>query len=127
LGPNALLAFVDVGSFCIGVAFLSVALSTIRLRKSHPEARRPYRIPGGLWIPYAAVAGSILILLVMVTPGSPAALVWPLEVGILVGFSVLGGLFWWAGRAYRTALHESERARLILERYADLAPGAADA
>jgi amino acid transporter len=127
LGPNALLAFVDVGSFCIGVAFLSVALSTIRLRKSHPEAHRPYRIPGGLWIPYAAVAGSILILLVMVTPGSPAALVWPLEVGILVGFSVLGGLFWWAGRAYRTALHESERARLILERYADLAPGAADA
>ena len=127
LGPNALLAFVDVGSFCIGIAFLSVALSTIALRKSDPDAYRPYRIPGGLWIPYAATAGSIMILVVMITPGSPAALVWPMEVGILVAFVALGGIFWWAGEDYRTSMQESERAHLILERYANLIPAEGDA
>jgi amino acid transporter len=126
LGPNALLAFVDVGSFCIGVAFLSVALSTIALRKSDPDAHRPYRIPGGLWIPYAAVAGAIMILAVMITPGSPAALVWPMEVGILAAFTALGGVFWWAGQRYRASLRESERAHLILEQYADLTPTKGD-
>ncbi len=120
LGMNALIAFVDVGSFCIGLAFLGVSLSTIKLRRTLPDAPRPYRAPGGLFVPYVATGGAFLILAVMVTPGSPAALVWPLEVAILAGFSGLGIFFWLLGGKYRSGVDEKTRAYLILERYADL-------
>ncbi len=122
LGRSALIAFVDVGSFCIGIAFLGVALSVIRLRKIWPDAARPYTIPGGLVIPYTAVAGALFVLAVMLVPGSPAALVWPLEALILAGCSMLGLFFWFAGRRGRGTIDEGERAWLILEDYAAEAP-----
>jgi amino acid transporter len=40
LGRGAILAFVDVGSFCIALAFLGVSLSLIRLRKAFPDLER---------------------------------------------------------------------------------------
>ncbi len=124
LGRDALIAFVDVGSFCIGVAFLGVSLSVIQLRKRFPHTPRPYRIPGGPVIPALAVLGSLFILAVMLIPGSPAALRWPLEVVILGSFAALGVLFWIAGKRHRARVPEQERAYLILEQYADISPQA---
>jgi amino acid transporter len=46
LGRGAILAFVDVGSFCIALAFLGVALSLVTLRKRFPDLERPYRRGG---------------------------------------------------------------------------------
>jgi amino acid transporter len=125
LGRNALLAFVDVGAFCIGIAFLGVGLTTIRLRHIAPGVHRPYRIPGGLAVPMLAVAGALLILLVMVIPGSPAALTWPGEVLILSAFALLGAVFWVVGGRQRAAVTEEERAYLILEDYAPQAKSTA--
>lgn len=119
LGRGALLAFVDVGSFCIGLAFLGVALSVLRLRRDWPDADRPWTIPGGPVIPYVAAGGAIFILVVMVAPGSPAALVWPLEGVILTAVALLGWLFWARGRRGRESVDEARRAWLILEDYAD--------
>ena len=117
-GRDALIAFVDVGSFCIGVAFLGVAFSVMTLRRRFPDAARPYRIPGGRTIPAIAVAGSLFILAVMIIPGSPAALTWPIEIVILTAFAVLGMVFWLAARKLRQRVPERERAYLILEEYA---------
>jgi amino acid transporter len=119
LGGDALLAFVNAGSFCIGAAFLGVSLSTIRLRRKFPGAVRPYRIRGGLTIPYLAVAGALFILAVMVIPGSPAALAWPRELLILMIVVTSGALFWFGARGIRCDTPERERAYLILEDYAD--------
>jgi hypothetical protein len=60
----------------------------------------------------------VFILFVMIAPGSPAALRWPLEVSILATFTALGGVFWLGGRRLRSSAREDQRARLILERYA---------
>jgi len=65
LGRGAILAFVDVGSFCIALAFLRVALSLIQLRKKFPHLERPYRMPGGNALAYVAAAGSLFIRCVM--------------------------------------------------------------
>ncbi len=118
LGRGAILAFVDVGSFCIALAFLGVSLSLVRLRERFPEMERPYRAPGGNALAYVAAAGSLFILGVMLVPTSPGALTWPLEWYILGALSVAGLGFWLAARRYREAVSEDERARLILEDYA---------
>ena len=118
LGRGAIIAFVDVGSFCIALAFLGVALSLIQLRKKFPRLERPYRMPGGNALAYVAAAGSRFILLVMLIPGSPSMLVWPLEWFILgtLGAAELG--FWLAASPYRRHVSEEDRAELILEDYA---------
>ncbi len=118
LGRGAMLAFVDVGSFCIALAFLGVALSLLRLRRDYPDLERPYRMPGGRGLAGVAAGGSLFILIVMLLPGSPGMLVWPLEWIILGVLSLLGLWFWQAGRRYRDSVAEDERAELILEDYA---------
>ena len=57
LGRGALLAFVNVGSFCISVAFVGVALSLLRLREIAPELERPYRLPAGKLVAGCAAVG----------------------------------------------------------------------
>jgi APA family basic amino acid/polyamine antiporter len=118
LGRGAIIAFVNVGSFCIALAFLGVALSLIRLRKRFPDLERPYRMPGGTSLAYVAAVGSVFILGVMLVPGSPGMLVWPLEWAILGGLTTAGGAFWLGAREYRRTVSEHERAHLILEGYA---------
>lgn len=117
LGREALIAFVDAGSFCIVIAFLGVALSLVKLRRRYPDVERPYRVPGGLVIPYLAVAGSLGILAAMIVPGSPAALVWPREVMILGVVIGLGMVFWRSGEKMRRGVSEEERSYLILEEF----------
>ncbi|MEE3369471.1 MAG: APC family permease [Planctomycetota bacterium] len=117
LGKGALIAFVDAGSLGIVLAFVGVALSLVKLRRSFPHLPRPYRVPGGWILPVAAMIGSLLLLLVMVVPGSPGSLTG-LEWVIVAGFLCLGVVFWFAARATRARLTETERGRLILEDYA---------
>jgi len=118
LGRGAILAFVDVGSFCIALAFLGVALSLVRLRKAFPDLDRPYRMPGGNVLAWVAAAGSVFIMGVMLVPGSPGRLVWPLEWLILGALTATGAAFWYGARRYREGVSEADRARLILEDYA---------
>ena len=118
LGRSALLAFVDVGSFCIAAAFLGVAVSVWKLRRSRPDLPRPYRVPGGNFVAAIAAAGSLGMLVAMVVPGSPAALTWPIEVVILGAFIILGALFWIAAARTRAEVPEAERAWLVLEDHA---------
>jgi len=117
LGRGAMVAFVDVGSFCIAVAFLGVSLSFIKLRKSFPHQPRPFITPGGTLTGYISVIGSLIILLAITLPNSPAALVWPLEWLILIVLSILGIVFWIKSKKSRDATTKEERDYLILEKY----------
>ncbi len=117
LGRGAMIAFVDVGSFCIAAAFLGVSFSFLKLRKSFPNQHRPYHTPGGVFTGYISIIGSIIILLAITLPGSPAALVWPLEWMILIALSVLGIIFWLISKKSRGTTTKEERDYLILEKF----------
>jgi len=119
LGRGAMIAFVDVGSLCIAAAFLGVSLSFLKLRKSFPDQHRPYSAPGGKWTGYIAVGGSILILIAIAMPGSPAALKWPLEWGALAALSVLGAIIWITSSKSREKTSSNDRDYLILENFSN--------
>ncbi|MEQ9592792.1 MAG: APC family permease [Cyclobacteriaceae bacterium] len=117
LGRGAMIAFVDVGSFCIAAAFLGVSFSFLKLRKKFPNQPRPYKTPGGIAMGYISVVGSTLVLLAITLPGSPAALKWPLEWLILIALSALGIIFWMISKKSRDATTKEDRDYLILEKF----------
>jgi len=118
MGRDALLPFVNAGSFLIAIAFMGVALSVCRLRRSAPGLARPFKMAGGDTFPILAAVGAGALLAAMIIPGSPAALAWPQEIAILGVTGLLATLFWFRARRLRTTIIESQRAFLILEQYA---------
>lgn len=89
-GRPALVWLVNAGGLGIVVAYAFVAWSFLALRRNEPDLPRPYRAPFGKMTGYLALLLS-LGLMVLYLPGSPAALVWPYEWGIILLWIVLGG------------------------------------
>ena len=111
LGRQAILIFVNVGSFCIALTFLGVALSLTTMRRQTGESLSFTRRV----LPPVAGLGSLFILGAMVVPGSPAMLPWPIEWVVLGAVALMGIIFWISASRIRRKLPESTRRQLILE------------
>lgn len=107
-GRKALVWLVDAGGLGVIFAYAIVALSFIVLRRNEPDMPRPFRVPHGMVVGYAAVILSAGILLLYL-PGSPAALVWPFEWIIVLGWAVLGAVLYMSARV----AHGNEANRII--------------
>ncbi len=114
LGEGAISPMVNVATICFGIAFGLVSLSVIRLRRSRPDAERPYRVPGGQVTAGVAFLASITFIYLAATdpyePGGGIPLEWIL---LVVGFA-LGGVLWFIGRRPRSQITEEDRRRLLL-------------
>jgi len=88
-GRPALVWLVNAGGLGIVVAYAFVAWSFIVLRKNEPELARPYRAPLGKTTGYAALILSVGLIFLYL-PGSPSALAWPQEWGIILFWVILG-------------------------------------
>ncbi len=96
LGRSMLVWLVDAGGLTIVIAYLVVVISFLVLRKNEPDMPRPYKVKHGKLVGTIA-AIMCVIMTIMYMPGSPAALIWPYEWGIVLGWVVLGGAFYgWA-------------------------------
>jgi len=91
VGRVFLVWIVDAGSFAVVIAYILVAVSFLVLRKNQPELERPFRLRHGRIIGWLALLGS-LGLLILYLPGSPSALAWPIEWGLVLLWFVLGGI-----------------------------------
>ena len=89
LGRKMLVWLVDAGGLGVVVAYLAVALSFLVLRYKEPEMQRPFKVPYGKPVGFAAVLLALGIGF-MYMPGSPSALVWPYEWAIIGLWTVLG-------------------------------------
>lgn len=95
-GRKALVWLVDAGGLGIVVAYATVAWSFIVLRKNEPEMDRPFKVANGMLVGYAALVLSIGII-ILYMPGSPAALIWPYEWAMVLGWVIIGLAFYlWA-------------------------------
>lgn len=117
MGQGAMVAFVNVGSLCIVIAFFGVSFSFLSLRKKFPDLHRPFYAPWGRFLGFLSVAGTLVMLGAMLYPGSPAALAWPLEWGIFAVFTLLGLIFWKISSKSRNSISKKERDYLILDNY----------
>ncbi len=113
IGTAILLPIVDVGSLCFMLAWLLVSASAISMRKNKPNMPRPYQMPGGITTGYIAVLMAIIFTLVLVVPGSPGALVWPLEWIVFGAWLILGIIFYYLAKPGRESITEKEREYLI--------------
>lgn len=92
LGRKMLLPLTDVSSLAFIFSYTMVSFACLRMRKTEPDLKRPYRVPGGnLGVIAACLAGCIIIGL-LVIPSSPAALT-PMEWIITVVWVAIGLLF----------------------------------
>ncbi|MCP5178606.1 MAG: amino acid permease [Pseudomonadales bacterium] len=88
-GRTILVWLIDAGSFGVMLAFLFVAISFLVLRKREPEMPRPFSVTWPRTVGWGAVVLSILLLCAFL-PGSPSALVWPWEWGVILVWAALG-------------------------------------
>lgn len=92
-GRPVLVWVVDAGGLGIVIAYAMVAWSFLVLRKKEPELERPYKVPFG------KLTGSLALVLsiglgLLYLPGSPSALVWPQEWGIVILWAILGAILY---------------------------------
>ncbi|WP_296701378.1 APC family permease [Algoriphagus sp.] len=117
MGQGAMVAFVNVGSLCIVIAFFGVSFSFLSLRKKFPNLNRPFFAPKGRFLGILSICGTLCMLIAMLYPGSPAALAWPLEWVIFSVFSLLGFIFWKVSSKSRNSISKEKRDYLILDNY----------
>ena len=95
LGRQALVWFVNAGSFGLIVAYLLVSVSFLRLRRSEPDLARPFRLPAGKLLGWTGVISCCAITLVYI-PGSPSALSRE-EWLVVIAWTLLGlGFYVWS-------------------------------
>jgi len=88
-GRRALVWLVDAGGLGVVIAYAFVALSFLVLRKREPGMNRPYSVNHWRFTGYVALILS-LAFVTLYLPFSPAALVWPHEWAIVIGWCLLG-------------------------------------
>jgi amino acid transporter len=107
-GRKSLVWLVDAGGLGIVIAYATVALSFLVLRRKEPEMERPFKVANGNLVGYGALILSVGIVLLYL-PGSPAALLWPYEWAIVLVWTLIGVIFYlWA-----RALHADEVDRIM--------------
>ncbi|QFU82534.1 APC family permease [Natronorubrum aibiense] len=92
-GEQMLTWIVNAGGLGIVVAWFLVVVSFLVLRYREPEMERPYKVPGG---PIVGIAAFVLtaFFITLYLPGGQSALVWPYEWIIVLGWCVLGVVFY---------------------------------
>ena len=84
---------VDAGGLGITVAYAWVAAAFLALRQRGARAPRPFRLPGGRLLGVGALLAALGLSLLYL-PFGPAALSWPAEWAIVLGWAGLGaGLY----------------------------------
>ena len=80
---DALLHLTNIGTL---LAFVIVCAAVLIMRKSYPDAERPFRCP---WVPFVPIAGIVTCLMLMFS--LPAANWWRLIVWLALGFVIYFG------------------------------------
>lgn len=114
LGRGGLSPIVGMAVMCLATVFFFVCLEVLILRVKRPDARRPFRVPGGVYTAGLGVAGTLFFLAVAVYESFANSDGFPLEWSLFIGGVLLGLFFWLIAGRVRTRVTEKERRKLIL-------------
>ena len=105
----------DLTSFSSSTIMLSwtlTAYALIRLRKTMPDANRPYKIVGGVKTAWFAAIIATAVFILLFVPGNPLFM-GKLSIGMFIGWMALGAVFYFACAGQRNALPPEEREHII--------------
>jgi amino acid transporter len=111
VGRSWFIPLIDIVSFTEITLWACTLISVMRLRKTQPQLNRPIKMPAiGILGPLGILVflGMVVILLY---PGSPGALTWPLEDLILIGMIALGVILYYVRPK---AITDKQQSDLIL-------------
>jgi len=119
-GPFLGFRMIDNITELAGAAFVTTwaitAFCVVRLRKTMPDAHRPYKMPGGSVL--AGIAGTVmlvaLVLMFVPHPQNPLFMGW-LTVFYCIGWAAVGAIFFNMARKERNAVSPEERSRSLFE------------
>lgn len=92
-GRTVLVWLINTGSLAVVVAYVFVPIAFLVLRKQQPDLARPFRVRAPRLVGWTAIVLGFA-LLCLYLPGSPSALAWPYEWGIVGGWAVVGAWIW---------------------------------
>jgi amino acid transporter len=105
---------VNVASTCFAVGYVLVCVGVIRLRRTRPALERPYRVPGGQVIAFAAAAAAVgMTPLSLQGPAAATRRRIPLEWWALVVWLLSGAVVWVATGRTRARVTEAEQRTLV--------------
>jgi amino acid transporter len=111
-GPFIGMGLIDpltiIGSSAFIVGWFFTAMSCRRLRVTEPELKRPFKMPGGKAMMSLAAVISAALFLITVIPASPGYM-GKVGVAYMIGWIVLGVVFYASSNKYRTSVPESQR------------------
>ncbi len=113
MGRQAAAPIVDIVAIPLLICFVLVCAGVIRLRRTRPDAERPYRVPGGLMLVRLALllsAGLIVAALVPVFLSARGYAQWV----FLVVWSLVGLVFWRMAAGYRATMTAEKRKACVL-------------
>jgi L-asparagine transporter-like permease len=110
------LPVVNVTSTVFALMYAVVCIAVLRHRRRSDVPAAGYRVPGGRWLVWAAVAFSLyLIALSLVQQRMDSGQSFPVEWWLLLGLGAAGWTLWVGSAASRRGVSEQERRRIILE------------
>ncbi len=114
-GRNAIGVIVSTSGASFALVFAVVVLGIAKLRSTHPQHERPYRLPVGRpLMVIGAIFGVALFLMAMYEPYIAAGNRVPPEWTALIVWVVLGALFYWSATGLRCQISEKDRRWLVL-------------
>lgn len=117
LGKNALGWFVNASSFGTVIAYLTVVIAFVMLRKKEPDLDRPWKAPGGYVTGFLGVC-ACLFFIVLYLPFGPGSLVWPYEWGMVALWIVIGAVLMVMNKMQYGNVTAAERESLLFGDYA---------
>lgn len=103
MGGGVNVWYPTAGGFGSVVAYLIVAISFIKLRKSEPDMKRPYKVKTILVGYIAVLMGAALVLISL--PGFPGSgLKWPYEILMVLIWIILGFILYFRARSRKDGL-----------------------
>jgi APA family basic amino acid/polyamine antiporter len=93
-GPAWINATFSLMALGVGFTYFGVSMAFLRIRKTHPNAPRPWKAPGGMVVGYIATLASLFMVIMMVYTVVSAAINGDPTMAImtLVFFGIIGGI-----------------------------------
>ena len=90
LGQGMFIPLIDVAAFSYILYWGANLVALIIARKKYPDAERPMMYPGGKPLMYVGIVIAVILGLMMLIPGTPASIAWPVEYITLAALVAIG-------------------------------------